>query len=350
MMVDQIELERVEIPLAHSVGAGEHRTARRVLLRLRARAAGRIGLGEATPLPGYSLELLGACAAALRAISLPIELDANDPGTIALASASLPAAARAALEGALLDLAGQAIGCPAWALLRKEGAASLALARLMTSDAVAAEADDAIRDGVTTLKRKLRPSALSRELHALEAVRRAHPDVSLRADLNRGVSRAAFAAVAPRLRALGVDFVEEPFTGWLDEQAGDDWPPLALDESIAAPSTTEALDSLARAAPRFHDGRVRAVVVKPMRDGILGGLAIADAARRAGARVVVTHAWEGAIGHLAAIHLAVALGDADEAHGLGAQPVSANGPRAEALRALLRGPRCARPERPGLSS
>ena len=93
-----------------------------VLLRLGAGA--QVGLGEASPLPGYSPETLGDAARALGALRLDGLGDAlaGDLGSaLAFADVALeagaPPSARHALETALLDLWSRRQGQPAWRAL-----------------------------------------------------------------------------------------------------------------------------------------------------------------------------------------------------------------------------------------
>ena len=75
-------------------------------------AAGRVGLGEASPLPGYSKEGLAACVEALQ----DVHAWCSDEGAREVRLRHLPAA-QFALESALVDLEAKALGVSAAEML-----------------------------------------------------------------------------------------------------------------------------------------------------------------------------------------------------------------------------------------
>lgn len=259
-------------------------TGRGLLLELRD-SAGRIGRGEASPLPGYSSDTLAECESALRAADWTL-------GVPTLA----PPAAQMAAETALLDLHGQREGQPIHVLLGGRPAATVPLASLV-ADLPAARA--ALARGVRTLKVKIGMDP-ARELALLRAMRNERgDDFALRLDANRRLP----AAHAPRLLAalapLGVEYVEEP--------TPPDAPLLASPIALAADESLQTVGSPADVIAGLSP-LVRVVVLKPM---ALGGfrrcLALAAAARARGLGVVVTHLMDGRIGVAAAAELALAL-------------------------------------------
>lgn len=280
---------------------------------------GRAGVGEASPLPGFSPDTLDACEAALAAVSLPAALELADVPSVC---AAVPApAARFALETALLDLLGQSAGIPVAALLA--GLASLPIApaplcALVTDLAAGLDhVAHALARGIRCIKVKVgRPGCFDDELAFLRAVRARHGDaLSVRLDANRAWTPAQAAHHLERLAEVAPEYIEEP-TGDLFA-LGASPVPLAVDESLAAmePGRLDAL---------LASGLVRAVVLKPM---VLGGslpcLALAARARVHGAAAVVSHLFDGPVALAACAHLAVLLHTAcglDRHPGLGAFP------------------------------
>lgn len=337
-----VRVARFALPGDTGRGPGaRHRSG--FLLELRS-PDGRSGWGEASPLPGHAEESPERAAAALLAIvarpsfrSRLAEV-AADPlaavvpwlvaglpsGPIAdLVAEPLPASARAALVSALLDLAGRASGAPVRSLLgaRAAGPAGMApvslnaLVPLEGPGPAAAAATAAVRRGISTLKAKLGPAdGFERDLAALRAVREAVGDgISIRLDVNGLWS----ASEARRLLAVlasevGPEYVEEPVPA--DELADFEGGtvPLAADESLRVPERAERL---------LDSGTVKVLVLKP---AALGGLdACLDLARRGAARglvSVVTHAFEGPVGHAAACELALALRNGGAPPGPGVPP------------------------------
>jgi L-alanine-DL-glutamate epimerase-like enolase superfamily enzyme len=363
-----LETRRVRRALATRAGIGRHATDRRdaIELDLRTEADGveRTGRGEAAPLPGYSIDTLPQAALALErvATSLPwsLPLDGDLLEALGDRTADLPPSARAALEAAALDAAGQILARPLWSLLRTEPAVTVPLCALLDATLPALrEQSLALFDaGYAEQKRKLGPGDADAAITALRAGLDAR--IALRLDANRSWRPEDFATHARQLAALRPRFVEEPIDGDLAAWLLDAPEPVlgdlrfAVDESLACATEAEALTTLRRFTPAITSGRVAAVVVKPARDGLLGAYGLGRAARRLGAAVVVTHLWDGPRAYLAAAHLAIALGSADApgqglaAHvGLG----DANGDPglAHLLSQIERG-RLAVPTRPGLGA
>jgi hypothetical protein len=212
------------------------------------------GLGEASPLPGYSPDTLADCRAALE----------GGPDT---------PAAEFARFAARLDDEGRRTGRPAHALLgaRRD---RLPLAALVTD---LAGAEGAVARGIAALKVKRADWDLLPELRAR------WPAIELRLDANgAAVDACALARFAPV-------YIEEgppPYT--------------ALDESL------QRLDD-AEVEARLAAGAVRALVLKPT---TLGPARCFALARRAAAHripVTVTHTFDGPLALAAAAALALAL-------------------------------------------
>jgi o-succinylbenzoate synthase len=314
-------------------GAGRAWHEREGLVLTLEDADGVCGIGEASPLSGVSRETLGAAARALVGVHARLgEADAHGTGArgaaraveamvapLATSLADVPSA-RFALETALFDWIAQRSGASFAACV----AGARGPARRVDVNAlvdlgvpgVEARAEALIASGFRAIKVKpgaaraaAEPAAAARALLALRA--RVGDGVELRFDAGAAWSaegaRAALAALAPARLA----FVEDPCAA-ADLAAlarADVATPWAIDEPVADPRVAE--DVLA-----VRGGCV-AVVVKPARvGGILAALALAEAARAEGVRVVVTHLFDGPIALSACVALALALEPAPLACGL----------------------------------
>ncbi len=283
--------------------------------------AGGIGQGEASPLPDYSADDLPAARAALDAFAARLPgFELEQPLETIGEAATESAAARFALETALLDLLGQRRGRPLWALLASnahEDPSVVPLSALVDMGSLAAarqSAENALERGITTLKLKVgRSGAWESELRIAQTLRAAFgPAVRLRFDANGGFIPSDARARLHALAELDPEFVEEPL-GAADLPAlGRSPVPLAIDESLLQ----------AKLDARLADSGVVAVVLKPM---LLGGfsrcLELAARARRLGLRVVVSHLFDGpiALGATAALALAT-MRAGDGAAGLAPHP------------------------------
>jgi len=297
-------------------------------------ADGRLGRGEATPLPGFSPESLGEARAALEAFAarLPLEVVA-DPAGVAIVVGALPArvpSARFAIETALLELVARAEDVSLATLLRGGPAPHLVrhaalLAARGTGEALA-EATRAVARGIRTLKRKVWGRPFDEELALLSLLRgRFGEEVELRVDANGAWTPDEARARLEALARVGVALVEEPTSGRGLCALGRVAVGWAADESLLDPSL---------AVPLLCQPSCAALVVKPM---LLGGvwrcLALAELADQYDRDVIVTHMFDGPIALAACEALAAALPRAPLACGLDAAhllPAATVAPSAEA--------------------
>ncbi len=311
---------RLDTPVEARAGAWDERLG--VLVRLED-DRGRTGWGEASPLPGYSDDLvadverdLAHAAGTLLAWSCDACLPAP-PQVREILRRLAPAspAARFALETALLDLAGQAAGVPSACLLRGAFPARAVALNALLPLRPAARLRDALAAararGFTTFKVKLgRTDRWDEERAALGDLAGAlSRNERLRADVNGAwtpdEARARLAELAP----LGLEYVEQPVGAGELLDFGPAPFPLAADESLRLDG------AIARLAA---SNSAQVVVLKPM---VLGGalrcLELAHAARAAGMDVVVTGLFDGTVARAATAALALALDPPPRACGLG---------------------------------
>lgn len=178
-------------------------------------------------------------------------------------------------------------------------------------NALAVEARAAAASGYRALKLKIDGRDPARALARVRTVRKAAgPGIALRVDANRSLPDEATALRLLRaLAELDVEYLEEPLAPRHARPAPDAETlrrlrgagvPLAADESAADPDAARSL-----LASRAID----VLVLKPSVLGLGEAVALAGLARRAGVRLVVTSALDGAVARAAALHLAAALPD-----------------------------------------
>ena len=258
--------------------AGRQHTHRDgVLLRVEA-PDGRVGWGDAAPLPGFSRETADDARAALA--------DAFRQGGEWLEGPSLPPSAQFAAETAFDDLAGT---------LRPRGAPdALPLAGLILGGDAPAQAHALAAAGYRAVKLKVGRAAA--DAPTVCAVREVlPPGVALRLDANRAWTPDEARRFADAVAGLDIAFIEEPLADpdGLDAFARETGLPVALDESLAETSHVPPWAS--------------AVVIKPT---ILGARTRGwlDAARAAGVAAVLSGAFESGVGMRAVAALALAAG------------------------------------------
>jgi o-succinylbenzoate synthase len=287
---------------------------------------GRRGYGEAAPWPGFGTE----SAAEARAV---LEAACNVIGGVDVTSAELlppevapllrqAPAARAALQGALCDLAARRAGLPlakylaahrpsVHAPLREVSVSALLLER--SPEALQHEAAVARAAGHRAAKIKLGGVSLAEDRRRAQAARDGlGPDVGLRGDANGAWTEHEARVALRALEEFDFDYIEQPVAaGAVEALAGLRGLTsirIAADESVATEEC--ALRLLESAA-------VDVFVLKPaMLGGPARALEIAHQARQAGCDVVFSHSFESAVGARHVLHCAAAWGDTLTAHGL----------------------------------
>lgn len=278
--------------------------------------SGHIGIGEAAPLPGMSTETAAEVREALARVEWPDEPPkrlSEIARTVAKIDPALPSA-RFAAETALATLMTSKLGVPLWTMWTDHvDEVPVATGLFGANDREIVEAArQAASHGVPAVKLKIGRSA-ALDLWLVETVRALLPNAELRLDANGMLDPETLTDRLEGLAQFNPSFIEEPCALAHVEALGSTPVPFAVDESLAGP---EGDETLTRALACEH---VKVIVLKPT---LLGGLmrcwTMAQRARDAGRRVVISHLLEGPISRAAAAHLALAIGP--ETAGLGSHP------------------------------
>ena len=314
----QVALVRVRAKLPRPASDARRRWLDREAIALAVSDGTSVGRAEAGPLPHVSGETLEHAERALHAIPwAQLDVDSEDPLTLAarLVPEDIPSA-RFAVEAALLDLAGRARGISvATMLAEKSPAGAIATAALVDDlETAVARARIALAAGAGAVKVKIGREGMVREECAmLRSLRRELGDgVRIRADANGTLADLDDPRIAV-LADIGCELLEEPCPIEILLGHAALPVPVGLDESLAHDPV--------RALRLLELGRASAVVLKPSLLGGIGrSLAIAEGARRRGARAIVSHLYDAPRSFAACAHLALALGPTPggepEVHGL----------------------------------
>ncbi|MCL7418577.1 MAG: o-succinylbenzoate synthase [Halalkalicoccus sp.] len=292
-----MRLEEFSLPLETPLSTASGEIARRAGFVVRIEG----GVGEATPLPGWT-ESLAECRGALDSLT--------DPEAVIGTLDDRPAA-RHGLSLALMDRDAREQGVPlARHLSTGEDPAGTVAVNATVGDASPEEgaeaAREAVEDGFGTVKCKVGARSVDEDVERVRVIREAvGPGPAIRLDANGGWSREEAARALDELAEYDLEYVEQPLAA--DDVAGHrelrSPIPIALDESLAG-RTPEEIEALADVADTF--------VLKPM---ALGGI---DRVVELGRRVenaVVTTTIDAVIARTAAVHAAAAL-DLERACGL----------------------------------
>lgn len=251
------------------------------------------GLGEAAGVPHHHESQEGIIAY-LQQVS-PQEWD---PFRMEDVLSSLPpgsAAARDAIDLALHDLLGKALGRPLYQLLGLDPARAPLTSYTISMDAPKVMAERARASGMPILKIKMGGPEDEAALAAIRSVTNAR----LRVDANAGWSRETSAALIPRLIPYDIEFVEQPLS--IGDIEGLRWlKSLNLGVPIFADENVKTARDVAA-----HAGAVDGVVIKLQKTGgIREALRAIHTARALDLKIMLGCMVESSLGVTAAAHLA----------------------------------------------
>lgn len=295
---------RFSLPLATPLSTAAGQIERREGFVVRFDHRGEGGIGEATPLAGWT-ESLDECEQALETALETYAAEGHTAALLALDAGEVPAA-RNGFATALLDADARAddVSLTEW-FDADAGSGSVPVNATVGDDTVDETVDaarTAVADGFDCLKLKVGARDLDADLDRVGAVRDAvGPDVTLRVDANGAWDRATATEAVDGLAEHDVAYVEQPLAAAdLDGHADlrGRGVGIALDESLRDHTAAEVLRSDA----------ADVLVLKPMVVGGPGNAhTLAMRARDSGIEPVVTTTVDGAIARAAAVHVAAAI-------------------------------------------
>ena len=273
---------------------------------------GRVGLGEAAPLPAFGGGSLDDTLARIAELASGIAGRDLDAGLALLDRLDYRAAGMAAaacgFDTALLDLRAQSVQLPLARLLDQAAAGVVMVNATVGAIDVAAAcraAGQAVQSGIRCVKLKVGVAGTREaELARIAAIRAAiGANAALRIDANAAWDTSEAIAIIRSAERYNLELVEQPVAP--DDLAGmaqvraSVRTPIAADESVGGPEQAEQV---------IAAGAADVLVVKPM---MAGGLRraynIIGLAQRAGLRTLVTTTIDAGVGVAAALHLAATL-------------------------------------------
>ena len=307
----EVRASPLDIPLIEpfSIATGAQAVAHNVLVAVRL-ADGTKGYGEAAPFPAVTGETQQSTLAALAELGAVV-CGADGRGWRALAvrlreAQPNAAAARCALETAILDALMRQAGLPLWSFFGGCGTELETDMTITTGSAVHAErsARAILARGIGTIKLKI-GGVPEDDLDRIMAVNAAAPNTPLILDGNCGYDAASALELLAELRRRAV-----PITLFEQPTARHDWGglrcvtreggvPVAADETVST-----AADAL-RAA---REGTVSCVNIKLMKAGIAEALEIAAICRAAGIALMIGGMVESILAMTVSAHFAAGQG------------------------------------------
>jgi len=314
VIIGDVRLILADIPVRrpHTMSFTTLEAVNFVFVRIETRD-GLVGWGEAACLggPTWSEESAESIVATLQRYVLPWlrGRDARELESLRLEMAKRVQGnpfARAAVEMALWDLNGRALGVPVHRLLggrvRDRVPLSWSLA-VASGDAEVAEARERVSLGHRIFKIKTAAHPVAEDVARVRAIREAvGPDVQLRVDANQGWDRPTALRAIRAMEPYDLDFVEQPVPRWdldgLAEIARSVSVPIMADEACASPQ-----DALALA----RRGGVSILALKLTKAaGLANTMAVARIAEAAGLGCYVGCMIETSLGTAAYLQVALA--------------------------------------------
>ncbi|WP_199430162.1 mandelate racemase/muconate lactonizing enzyme family protein [Qaidamihabitans albus] len=321
LTIERIETFAVALPTLRSFGvsggavavAGE--PSIRVLVKVS--ADGVSGWGEATPIPAWTYETAESIVSTIDRYLAPAVLGHPcwdlDGVTAAFDRAinrgftiGAPLA-KAAVDMALHDLLGRALGVPVGVLWGRRRLREITLG-WMVSGQTAAEVADCVAEGrqlgYGAFKVKIGLHGERADLAVVRAVREAAGDAPLWVDANQAFSVDAALRVSRELAGLGVSAFEQPLPAndivGLRRLRGESPVPVALDESLRHPSDLATFVRL---------DAVDVAIAKVQRSGGLTlSKRLCSLAQESGVRLMGSGLTDSDLGLAASLHLFAAFG------------------------------------------
>lgn len=270
---------------------------------------GHVGWGEASPWSVFTGSPEASFAALDRYIRpLVVGRSIGDRAAI-MSDASRAVAhateAKTALDSALLDLQGKALGAPVWALLGGRFRDRIPLSVSIADpdfDTDRRLLDRLVGDGVGIVKLKAGFKDHAFDLMRLEALAKDYPSLRVRVDFNQGLSIDEAPARVADIAAFKPDFIEQPVRfhqyAMMARLRDKIDVPLLADESVFGP------EDMVRAV---REGICDGVSIKIMKAGSL--TRAQDVARTAAANGLSAYGgdmFEAGLAHLAGAHMIAA--------------------------------------------
>jgi O-succinylbenzoate synthase len=297
--IQEIELWEYAVPLLEPLTTQNQVDAalRKGLLLVLRDADGVVGIGEIAPLPGLHRETLREAEAQLR--SEIAHIVRKEPNT-----AECFPSVRCGLEMAFLALQARQNGTlpgQSTHTHRVAAAARVPLNALISGkgDTIIQRAEEAVRDGYTTLKIKVGRMTPEEDIATVRACRKAvgqamkqavGKDIALRLDANRSWSLETALRVGEALRDCSIAYIEEPLKDWRDIPAfhAATGIAVALDEMLYSPHASERA-----ARTEIPTECLAGYVLKPAAIGsIYGASQLASEANERGLDAIVSSVFE----------------------------------------------------------
>ena len=310
MLIDQVLCYPVEIAYKQPwvISSGPTSVAANVLVQILT-DDGLVGIGEGAPVPAYGDETQGTILHAIRD-NLAAVLIGRDPFDAEALAHDMEKRlhghhfAKAAIDLALYDLRGKALGVPVYQLLGgkfRDTVSLIAGVGLNDTETRVREAIAAVDAGYDIVKLKISGNP-KLDIEQVGAVRKAvGPEVHIRLDANQGYRSGDCLPTFKKLESFGLDYIEQPLPRWdLDGQAT---LAAALDTLIMGDESCYSPEDV---VTLVRHKAVNIVNIKIMKSGLANSQKMAAIAEAAGLPCMIGSMVEMGVGTAAGVHFAIA--------------------------------------------
>jgi L-Ala-D/L-Glu epimerase len=310
MRIKEVIASKVEIPYIKPwvISGGPMSVAANVLVQI-ITDDGIVGLGEGSPVPAYGDETQGTIMHAIQD-NLADVLIGRDPFDAEALAHDMDRRlrghnfAKAAIDLALYDLRGKALGVPVYQLLGgkyRDQVDLIAGVGLNDTEKRVSEAVEWVEAGYDIIKMKIsgKPAL---DIEQVGEVRAAiGPNVHIRLDANQGYRSGDCLPTFRKLEAFGLDYIEQPLPRW--DIAGQADLVAKLDTPIMGDESCYSPEDVVRL---IQYKAVDIVNIKIMKSGLARSQKMAAIAEAAGLPCMVGSMVEMGVGTAAGVHFVIA--------------------------------------------
>lgn len=319
MKITRISLHRYDIPFVRPFVTSKFTLQNRTGLILTGEASnGAVGLGEISPLAGFSRETIDECVASAKEMVSMICGEAVPDSREKLRFWSdrhfnAPPSVVFGFETMLVDLAAQAASVTMAQWYRNSATTQVEINAVIASAILESEVSSKYQKGYHTFKLKVGSLPVKEEIERIATLRKvAGPDAKIRLDANRAYQLTDALDLIQAIEAYEIEYIEEPLRNadleTLAQLRQQSSTPIAIDETLIEIYDCRTDPSALPLQDTAGLDSFDVAIVKPSLMGCIGGtIEFCERLIQSGKRIVVTSALDTGIGVTTALHIACAL-------------------------------------------
>ncbi len=319
MKITHITLHRYDVQFVRPFVTSTFTLQSRTGLILTGEASGgAVGLGEISPLAGFSRETIDECVASAKEMVSMICGEAVPDSREKLRFWSdrhfnAPPSVVFGFETMLVDLAAQAAGVTMAQWYRKSAATQVKINAVIASAILESEVSSKYRQGYRTFKLKVGSLPVKEEIERIAVLRKVvGPEAKIRLDANRAYTLTDALDLNQAIETYKIDYIEEPLRNadleTLAQLRRQSSISVAIDETLIEVYNCRKDSSTLPLQDAAELGSFDVAIIKPSLMGGIGRtIEFCERLIESRKRIVVTSALDTGIGVTTALHIACAL-------------------------------------------